>query len=63
MKLDSLRYDAARHELRFSASAAGFQSFEQLKTVLEQAGYSIEQGALSNDGSRVQGTVVMRGKV
>ncbi|EJI84412.1 MULTISPECIES: type II secretion system protein GspL [Alishewanella] len=63
VKLDSLRYDAARHELRFSASAAGFQSFEQLKTVLEQAGYSIEQGALSNDGSRVQGTVVMRGKV
>lgn len=63
IKLDSLRYDAARQELRFSASAGGFQSFEQLKNALEQAGYVVEQGALSNDGSRVQGTVVMRGKV
>lgn len=63
LRLDSLRYDATRQELRFSASAGGFQSFEQLKNALEQAGYTVEQGALSNDGSRVQGTVVMRGKV
>lgn len=62
IRLDSLRYDASRQELRFSANAAGFQSFEQLKNALEQVGYNIEQGALSNDGSRVQGTVVMRGR-
>lgn len=63
IRLDSLRYDANRQELRFAASAAGFPSFEQLKLQLEQAGYSVEQGALSNDGNRVQGSVVMRGKL
>lgn len=63
MRLDSVRYDANRQELRFGASAAGFQSFEQLKLQLEQAGYTVEQGALSNDGSRIQGSVVMRGQL
>lgn len=63
IRLDSLRYDANRQELRFTASAAGFPSFEQLKLQLEQAGYSVEQGALSNDGNRVQGSIVMRGKL
>lgn len=63
IRLDSLRYDANRQELRFTASAAGFPSFEQLKLQLEQAGYTVEQGALSNDGNRVQGSIVMRGKL
>lgn len=62
IRIESLRYDGSRQELRFAASASGFQSFEQLKTSLEQMGYQIEQGALSNDGSRVQGTVVMRSR-
>lgn len=63
LRVESLRYDANRQELRFAASAAGFPSFEQLKSQLEQAGFVVEQGALSNDGTRVQGTVVMRGKL
>lgn len=63
IRLDSLRYDANRQELRFGASAAGFPSFEQLKLQLEQGGYIVEQGALSNDGNRIQGSVVMRGKI
>lgn len=63
IKVESIRYDASRHELRLAATAGGFPSFEQLKMQLEQAGYHIEQGALSNDGNRVQGTVVMRGKI
>ncbi|KKO44602.1 general secretion pathway protein GspL [Arsukibacterium ikkense] len=62
INVDSLRFDAARTELRFSANAGGFQSFERLKTALEKAGYIVEQGALSNDGARVQGTVVMRSR-
>jgi general secretion pathway protein L len=62
LKVDSLRFDASRTELRFSANAAGFQLFERLKTALEAAGYVIEQGALSNDGARVQGTVTMRSR-
>ena len=62
IKVDSLRFDASRTELRFSANAGGFQNFERLKTALESAGFVIEQGALSNDGARVQGTVVMRSR-
>ncbi|MCC5826829.1 type II secretion system protein GspL [Alkalimonas sp.] len=60
MQLENLRFDARRTELRFQAKADGFQSFERLKNQLEQAGYQVDQGALSNDGSKVQGTVSMR---
>lgn len=60
VQLDNLRYEARRNELRFQAKADSFQSFERLKIQLEQAGYLVDQGALSNDGSKVQGTVSMR---
>jgi general secretion pathway protein L len=63
IKLENLRYDGKRAELRFQASGDGFQSFEKLKSALEQAGFTVEQGALSNDGGKVQGSVAMRGKV
>lgn len=62
VKLDSLRYDAKRAELRFQAQADGFQSFDRLKSALEQAGFRVDQGALSNDGGKVQGSIAMRGK-
>ena len=62
MSLDNLRYDAKRSELRFQAKGDGFQSFEKLKAALEQAGFIVEQGALSNDGGKVQGSIVMRGR-
>lgn len=61
ISLDSLRFDSKRAELRFAAKGDSFQSFERLKTALEQAGFSVEQGALSNDGDKVQGSVAMRG--
>ncbi|MCH8537047.1 MAG: type II secretion system protein GspL [Alkalimonas sp.] len=60
IQLDNLRYEARRNELRFQARADSFQSFERLKSQLEQAGYQVDQGALSNDGNKVQGTVSMR---
>lgn len=63
ISLENLRFDAKRVELRFQAKGDGFQSFERLKSALEQAGFSVEQGALSNDGDKVQGSVAMRGKV
>lgn len=62
MTLDNLRYDGRRSELRFQARGEGFQSFERLKSSLEQAGYLVEQGALSNDGAKVQGTISMRAR-
>lgn len=58
--LDNLRYDAKRTELRFQARGDGFPSFEKLKLLLEQQHFIVEQGALSNDGAKVQGTVSIR---
>ncbi|MEH8022216.1 type II secretion system protein GspL [Rheinheimera metallidurans] len=63
ISLENLRYDGKRAELRFEAKGDNFQSFEKLKSALEQVGFSVEQGALSNDGDKVQGSVAMRGKV
>jgi general secretion pathway protein L len=62
IQLESLRFDSKLSELRFQAKATGFQSFEQLKNKLEQAGFRVNQGTLSNDGDKVQGSVAMRGK-
>ncbi len=60
--LDNLRFDGRKAELKFQATAASFQSFEQLKTQLQQQGFQVEQGALSNIGGKVQGTISLRGK-
>lgn len=62
VKLDNLRYDSKKSELRFQATADGFQSFEQLKTQLQQQGFVVDQGALSNIAGKVQGTITMRSK-
>jgi len=62
VKLDNLRYDSKKSELRFQATADGFQSFEQLKTQLQQQGFTVDQGALSNIAGKVQGTITMRSK-
>lgn len=62
LSLDNLRYDSKKAELRFQATADGFQSFEQLKTQLQQQGFTVEQGALSNIAGKVQGTITMRSK-
>ena len=62
MQLDNLRFDGKKAELRFQATAAGFQNFEQLKNALQQQGFQVEQGALSNINGKVQGTITMRGK-
>ncbi|WP_445766228.1 type II secretion system protein GspL [Rheinheimera sp.] len=62
ISLDNLRYDNKRSELRFAARGDGFQSFERLKSALEQAGFTVEQGALSNDDGKVQGSIAIRGK-
>jgi len=60
--LDNLKFDGKKAELRFQATAEGFQSFEQLKNALQQQGFQVEQGALSNINGKVQGTITMRGK-
>ena len=63
ISLENLRFDGKRSELRFQAIGDGFQSFEKLKSALEQAGFVVEQGALSNDGGKVQGSIALRSRV
>lgn len=60
LQLDNLRFDGRKSELKFQATANGFQSFEQLKTQLQQQGFQVEQGALSNINGKVQGTISLQ---
>ena len=62
VRLDNLRYDQKTSELRFQAEADSFQRFDLLKNQLEQKGFEVKQGALSNEGGKVQGTVAMKVK-
>lgn len=62
IRLDNLRFDGKRNELRFVASGNSFQSFDRLKSALEQAGFVVDQGALSNDGGKVQGSIAIRSR-
>jgi general secretion pathway protein L len=62
VRLDNLKYDQKTSELRFQAEADSFQRFDNLKTRLEQKGFEVKQGALSNEGGKVQGTVAMKVK-
>ncbi|WP_232321885.1 type II secretion system protein GspL [Photobacterium jeanii] len=57
----NLKYDQNRGELRLQASAAEFQHFEQLRTLLA-AEFTVQQGQLSKEGDRVNGAVVLRRK-
>lgn len=62
LRLDNLKFDQKTSELRFQAEADSFQRFDSLKTRLEQKGFEVKQGALSNEGGKVQGTVAMKVK-
>ncbi len=62
MSLDNFRFDQKKAEFKFQATAADFQSFEQLKNQLQQQGQQIEQGALSQVAGKVQGTMTLRSK-
>jgi len=55
----SLRYDAARDELRIQAQADSFQAFEHLRGLVP-AGWQLEQGALTQQGQQVHGSVTFR---
>lgn len=62
LRLDNLKYDQKTSELRFQAEADSFQRFDNLKIRLEQKGFEVKQGALSNEAGKVQGTVAMKVK-
>ncbi|KZN44779.1 type II secretion system protein GspL [Pseudoalteromonas luteoviolacea] len=58
---ETFRYDRKRNELRVRAKAKGFQVFSQVKSILEQRGMTVQQGALNNDGDYVIGEIRIRG--
>ncbi len=62
MRLLNLRYDNSKRELKLQAEAADFQSFERLKTQLQQQGLQVEQGALNTINGKVQGGITLRGQ-
>jgi len=62
VSLNSLKYDSKKSELRLLATAASFQRFEALKGQLQQQGYQVDQGALSQIEGKVQGTLTLRSK-
>lgn len=60
--LNNLKFDSKKSELKLLATAASFQRFEALKAQLQQQGYQVEQGALSQIDGKVQGTLTLRSK-
>ena len=61
MTILNMKYDQNRGELRLQASAAEFQHFEQLRTLLAKE-FEVEQGQLNKEGNQVNGAVVLRRK-
>lgn len=56
----TLRFDAQRSELRMQLEGANFESLERFKKLSEQAGFTVEEGAINNRDNRVVGTLALR---
>lgn len=63
VKPQSLRFDAARSEIRMQAIGDSFESLERFRRQAEQAGFVVEQGAINNRNDKVIGTVALRSAV
>jgi len=55
-KVQSLKFDSKRQELRLQASANDYQSFEKFKIALEKAKLTVSQGSLNNQDDQVTGS-------
>lgn len=60
VKPQTLRFDAARTEIRIQAQGKNFEALEQFKRTAESAGFVVEQGAINNRENGVVGTVSVR---
>lgn len=58
MSLELMRYQDG--ELRLQALAQSFAQFEQFQRAAEQAGLSVQQGALNNRGNQVAGSITIQ---
>ncbi len=59
-KIDSVRFDGKRQELRLAIIATSFQNFEQFKTAIEKLGFVVTQGAVNNEGGSVTGSLSIK---
>ena len=61
VKPQSIRFDGERGELRMQAVATNFEALEQFRNQAEQAGFTVEQGAINNRDNQVIGSIAIRG--
>ncbi|CCQ12761.1 General secretion pathway protein L [Pseudoalteromonas luteoviolacea B = ATCC 29581] len=59
--IETMRFDQRRNELRIRARGKDFQSFGQVKALLEQLGLEVDQGSLNNDGDFIIGELRVKG--
>ncbi|MGB0835317.1 MAG: type II secretion system protein GspL [Psychrobium sp.] len=60
VKPSNIKFDQRRNELRLQAEANSYQDFEKFKGLLEQQ-YTVTTGAMNNNGSKVNGSLVVKG--
>lgn len=60
VKPQTLRFDAARSELRMQAVANNFEAIEQFKRLAEERGFEVEQGAINNRDDQVISSLSIR---
>jgi general secretion pathway protein L len=58
---EMIKYDNKRGELRLNAVGDGYQSFEKFKTAVENLGFEVQQGSLSNNDDKVAGAITIKG--
>lgn len=56
----TLRFDQGRSELRIQAVAGNYEALERFKSLAEQQGFQVEQGAINNRDNQVMGSLVIR---
>ncbi len=61
VKPQSIRYDAARTELRMQSVASNFESLEKFRREVQALGFEVDQGAINNKGEQVVGTIIIKG--
>ena len=60
VKIENLRFDGKRNELRISAVAPSFQEFEKFRVAIVDLGLEVNPGAVNNDGSVVTGSLSIK---
>jgi general secretion pathway protein L len=60
VKPATIKFDAARRELRLQAMAANFEALEQFKRLAQASGFVVEQGAINNKDNQVIGALLIR---